>query len=176
VKKKILEPVSLYFAYGSNLNVEAMKARCPKAEPYRKLYINNGQLVFRGVADVEGVEEADSMVPGGLWHVTAECIEELDAYEGVSRGLYSKRYLTLLVKGQRRSCLYYKMNSVGVMPPWESYLDVIEQGYRDFKLDRRFLNEAVERAWGEKDKTPDLRRRWLAKGRPRLAQLPEETE
>jgi gamma-glutamylcyclotransferase (GGCT)/AIG2-like uncharacterized protein YtfP len=173
VSKKILRPVTLYWAYGSNLNVEAMKSRCPNAEQYKPLYVHNGQLVFRGVADVEGIEDEESMVPGGLWHVTEECIEALDTYEGVRSGLYAKKYLTLRVKGKVKKCLFYKMNSVGVMPPWDSYLDVIEQGYKDFKLDRRFLDEALERSWHNKDKTPDLRRRWLAKGKPRLAQLEE---
>lgn len=164
--------LNLYWAYGSNLNVEAMRRRCPRATPYRPLFVNNGLLVFRGVADVEASSRKSHVVAGGLWWITPECEMALDRYEGCSadgRGLYSKRHLTLKIGDEVRECLFYKMNSVGVMPPWESYLDVIAQGYRDFDLPIDMLSSAVERSWKEKDKTPDLSRRWIGRGRPSLA-------
>lgn len=164
--------MNLYWAYGSNLCVDAMKRRCPRATPYRPLLVNNGLLVFRGVADVEASASQSHVVAGGLWWITRECEAALDRYEGCSasgRGLYSKRYLTLQVGDEVRKCLFYKMNSEGVMPPWEEYLEVIAQGYRDFDLPLDMLSQAVERSWGEKNKTPDLTRRWVARGRPSLA-------
>src|SRR5262249_34985672 len=150
---------------------EAMRSRCPRAKPFNKLYLNKGLLVFRGVADVEGVDDCSAYVAGGIWKVTPECIRTLDAYEGVASGLYSKRYLVLKVEGQVKACLFYKMNSTGVQPPWQSYLNGIRQGYKDFGLDESLLVEAVQRSWADKNRTEDLHRRWIAKGKPELARI-----
>jgi hypothetical protein len=163
----------LYFAYGSNLNVAAMKRRCPKAKKVGRLILPNAKLVFRGVADV--IWAPKSRCPGGLWEITRKCEAALDRYEGVASGLYRKEYLTVrLAKGgEPQQVLVYLMNSDGVMPPWEEYIDTIAQGYRDFGLDRYlcYLDQALEHSWAEKNKTRHLHRRWVQKGRPPLAQL-----
>ena len=170
-KRRVLEEdAALMWAYGSNLCHEAMKVRCPKARPYQPLYLNEGQLVFRGVADVEGVEDKSSVVAGGLWVVTPECVATLDSYEGVGNGFYLKRYLTLEINGKVKPAFFYKMNGEeGIHPPWGRYLETIARGYSDFGLDRDLLEQALERSWGSIDKTPRLRQRWIAKGRPSLA-------
>jgi len=158
------EPTSLYWAYGSNLHVERMVARCRNAEPLSKLYLA-GRLVFRGVADVIGPEREGELIAGGLWRITPECEEALDQYEGVNRyvparGMYVKKYLTLRVNGEVQKCLYYQMTSNGVMPPGEGYLNIIRQGYRDFGLNRDLLEEAVAYAYTRKDKGPQERSRY----------------
>ena len=163
------EPVTLMWAYGSNLNFEAMRIRCPRAKPYRALYLHGGRLVFRGVADVEGVKDKRSKVAGGVWKVTPKCIATLDAYEGVASGLYVKRYFVFNDNGCDKACLFYKMSSVGIQPPYESYLEIIREGYEDFGLDQYLLESAVQHAHRNKNRTPDLHRRWLAKGKPKLA-------
>lgn len=170
-KREVLErDVSLMWAFGSNLNMRAMQERCPKAEPLEPLYLPNGLLVFRGVADVEGKTDERKIVAGGLWKVTPECIRALDRYEGVSSGLYSKKYLVIKIRGEIKAVLFYKMeNERGIMPPWDAYFDVIAEGYRDFGLDERFLLDARARSWAEKRKTPHLNQRWERKGKPRLS-------
>lgn len=158
----------LYFAYGSNLNEDAMKHRCPRARKVAPLSIKDAALVFRGVADV--VHREGAICHGGLWRITSVCEKELDKYEGVSSGLYMKRYLVLRVNGKKEDCLLYQMKmSRGVMPPGEHYLNTILQGYRDFGLDESTLDLALQEAWNDKEVTDHLRRRYLAKGAPRLA-------
>lgn len=154
---------TLYWAYGSNLHFASMARRCPEAIPYRPLVIWHMRLVFRGVADVELVEDPKQFAPGGLWWITPDCEKELDRFEGVARGLYVKRYFTY----RSRKCLYYKMTSKGVMRPWESYFDVVLNGYNDFGLNLDHLYEALARSH-EGKKTSDLKDRWKSKGRPAL--------
>ena len=84
----------LYFAYGSNLNKEQMKYRCPKAIAIGGYYLNHYKLVFRSVADIE--EEVDSICPIGIWEVTKDCLKQLDAYEGYPK-LYRKKISSLYV-------------------------------------------------------------------------------
>lgn len=165
------EPVTFYWAYGSNLNFRGMAVRCPSARPYRKLYATDGQLVFRSVADVEKHE--GKRIPGGLWRITPRCERALDRYEGVEGGFYVKRYLWFVDnQGQRQRALYYKMGrgAGGIMPPSEGYLNTIIDGYRDFGLELYELDEAVQRSWMDKNLNPELRARYLRKGKPILAQ------
>jgi len=159
----------LYWAYGSNLNVEQMLRRCPGAKPLAKLMLDDACLLFRGFADV--AYKRDAVCPGGLWQITPADEVALDRYEGVSGGLYVKRYLTIsLKKGPAEPCLYYQVaRRTGVMPPSEYYLDTIAEGYDDFRLDKAYLDAALEHSWNNKNKTPFLKQRWRAKGRPRLA-------
>jgi hypothetical protein len=149
----------LYFAFGSNLNIEAMARRCPKARKVGPFKLSHARLVFRGVADIE--YHKTGKCPGGLWEITRECEKALDRYEGVSTGLYQKVYLKARIRdtGQVKNILVYQMCCDGIMPPDESYLNTIAQGYRDFGLDLAYLDRALQRSWSGKDKTPYLRKR-----------------
>ena len=50
----------LYFAYGSNINLDQMRYRCPDASVYGQAVLDNYDLRFRGsgVATVEPKEGA----------------------------------------------------------------------------------------------------------------------
>lgn len=167
----------LYFAYGSNLNKAAMYRRCPDAKPVGKFTLNDARLVFRGVADV--IREPGAICAGGIWRITDRCERALDLYEGCrgDNGMYRKVYLP--IKGDRKGetrLMLYVMNSSGIMPPSVGYLATIEQGYRDFKLDPSSLQDAVKRAWDDKDKQFQERARRHRDGYPPLARkLPVPT-
>jgi len=124
----------LYFAYGSNLNVEQMAQRCPNAEPLGAAYLPSLRLVFRGFADIEE-GEAEDLLPVGIWSITEECEKALDAYEGVSSGHYRKIW--------SHGMLTYTMNRSGYLPPSPYYFGVIKEGYQDFGLDLNHLEEAL---------------------------------
>jgi Gamma-glutamyl cyclotransferase, AIG2-like len=175
-KFKFERTAPLYFAYGSNLNVAQMKRRCPSAKQADKLFLPNGHLVFRGVADVASADKSEElMVAGGLWRITADCEAAMDVYEGYNArypksGLYRKCYLLLKLRsGKEVPCLYYKMNASGVMPPSEGYVAAIKQGYKDFDLPLQLLEDAVQYSHEYKDKTPFMRRRHKAKGHYKFA-------
>ena len=59
-----------YFAYGSNMNLEQMKYRCPAAEVVENVRLENYRLAFRGRAPGNGVAtvlpEKGSYVECGL--------------------------------------------------------------------------------------------------------------
>lgn len=63
----------LYFAYGSNINLDQMRYRCPDATVYGQAVLDNYDLRFRGsgVATVEPKEGA--CVYGLLWELTDKC-------------------------------------------------------------------------------------------------------
>lgn len=161
----------LYFAYGSNLSLAAMKSRCPRAVPLGRFYLDDAKLVFRGVADC--VYSPGSKCPGGLWRITPECEAALDRYEGIGRGFYRKELVELTgATNGENEIMYYAMNSTGIFPPSAGYLGVIKQGYRDFKLPMKPLAEAVRDSWDDKAPTYRERQRHRRKGRPLLASRP----
>ena len=132
----------LYFAYGSNLNVEQMSYRSPTATPLGSAYFPGWRLVFRGVADIE-VGEPEDMLPVGIWEIGPEDEVALDRYEGVKHGLYRR----VMINGM----LTYQMNRSGYAYPDIGYFKTILRGYRDFGLDESELYNArdysEDRAW-----------------------------
>ena len=69
----------LYGAYGSNLNLEQMRRRCPKSYPLYAIYLDNFDLVFKGVADLE--EKVGSLSFMVVYEITKKCEKALDMYE-----------------------------------------------------------------------------------------------
>ena len=45
-------PERLYFAYGSNINLDQMAFRCPAAQVVSPVTLNGYRLLFRGVATI----------------------------------------------------------------------------------------------------------------------------
>lgn len=139
----------LYIAYGSNLNTEQMRWRCPGSKVIAKSWMHGWRLVFQGApfgAHANVIPEADQDVPVVIWEITPEDERALDRYEGVAGGYYSKVTMTIEVAGEMKDALIYIMtpNPYGI--PADVYLETIAEGYKEFNLDVRVLNEAVKHA------------------------------
>lgn len=143
-----------YLAYGSNLNMEQMKYRCPAAKAVGTAVLANNTLTFRGSGSgyyLSVDPKIGGKVPVGVWEVTAADEAALDRYEGFPR-FYSKAEVTLDVtplqggRPARKKAFYYFMNEGSRLGlPSEFYLETCLQGYKDFGFDKRFLKRAVER-------------------------------
>jgi len=160
----------LVFAYGSNLNRQQMKRRCPTAVKVGPLYLPNGRLTFRSVADV--TIDPDGKIPGGVWRISSADEVALDNFEGVGRA-YKKKNIKLSIKGgQSERCVVYQMLARdGVAPPSEEYFNLILDGYKFFGLDPAPLYEALSESWADKNITHDIRRRRHNKNHPRLKKV-----
>ena len=103
----------LYIAYGSNLNLEQMKHRCPTAEVVGMAELRNWRLWFRGgrhsaVATIE--RERGFAVPVLIWRIQPRDEAALDRYEGFPF-LYRKETLRLTVNGKWVRAMVYIMNA-----------------------------------------------------------------
>jgi hypothetical protein len=80
----------LYFAYGSNMDVEAMRARCPRSTPLgaARLARHRFFIMQGGYASV--MADPRRQVCGVLWDLALGDVRALDAYEDVKGGLYRK--------------------------------------------------------------------------------------
>lgn len=131
------------------------------------MYLPNGRLVFRSVADV--VVDPEGKIAGAVWRVATADEIALDQCEGVGRS-YRKKNIKLSIKGgQSERCVVYQMLSRdGVAPPSQDYFNLILEGYKHFKLDQRYLYDALSESWADKNLTHDVKRRRHNKGHPKL--------
>lgn len=65
---------TLYFAYGSNLNLDQMARRCPDAEPVGRVRLDGYRLAFRrtGGGYLTILPDKGNHVDGLLWKVSAQ--------------------------------------------------------------------------------------------------------
>jgi gamma-glutamylcyclotransferase len=87
------KPESLYFAYGSNLQLAQMRKRCPESRYLGVAYLRGYkfQINQRGYANV--VPSQDDVVAGLCYLLSAEDERRLDVNEGVAFGAYQKEIL-----------------------------------------------------------------------------------
>ena len=138
----------LYFAYGSNINLNQMEYRCPDASVVGPVVLDNYELLFRssGVATIAPKE--GGRVHGLLWSLTPECERSLDRYEGYPR-FYKKRTVTVLDgTGRELAVMAYVMDERYRSPalPSNSYYNGILEGYQQNGLPVAALKQAWDHA------------------------------
>ena len=134
----------LYFAYGSNLNLFQMKRRCKDSVFLKKYELKGYKLNFRSkyrAADIE--PKKNSIVPGALFEISKSDERKLDIYEDYPI-LYKKIYFTYYGK---KIMTYTMSKKTNFRYPTERYLNVVKQGYKDCKLDKKFLIKALKPKW-----------------------------
>ena len=131
----------LYFAYGSNLNLFQMKRRCKDSFFIKKYELKGYRLNFRSkyrAADIE--KSKNSLVPGALFEISKSDEKKLDVYEDYPI-LYKKLYFTYYNK---TVMTYIMVNKTEFRYPTERYLNVVKRGYKDCKLDMKYLKIALQ--------------------------------
>ena len=131
----------LYFAYGSNLHHIQMKRRCKDSHYLKKINLKDFRLTFRSkyrAADIE--PKKNSIVPGGLFEISKSDEKKLDVYEDYPT-LYKKYYFFFYGK---EVMTYIMVKKTVFKFPTERYLNIIKRGYKDCKLETRFLKQALK--------------------------------
>ncbi len=131
----------LYFAYGSNLNHFQMKRRCKDSTFLKKINLKDFRLTFRSkyrAADIEVKKK--SIVPGALFEISKSDEKKLDVYEDYPI-LYKKHYFYYYGK---KVMTYIMVKKTPFKFPTERYLNIVKKGYRDCKLDKKFLIKALK--------------------------------
>lgn len=139
--------MKFYIAYGSNLNIQQMRQRCPGAELIDIGTIKDYTLEFRGRpygAHATITPCPGEAVPCGIWRISSANERALDKYEGAPT-YYTREQIT--VRGHDKSYrgLVYIMDphyDYGM--PSRSYFGTILEGYRNCNLDTDPLYEALD--------------------------------
>lgn len=131
----------LYIAYGSNINLEQMKYRCPHSKVVGTSKIKDYELEFRGVATI--VSNKGATVPVLIWELDERDLPVLNRYEGWPR-LYRQETMSFELNGREVEGMAYLMNYGELSPPSPQYYNTILQGYRENGLDEKYLQTALE--------------------------------
>jgi len=118
-----------------------MKRRCKNSIYLRKINLKNFKLTFRSkyrAADIEA--KKNSIVPGGLFEISKSDEKKLDLYEDFPI-LYKKHYFYYYGK---KVMTYTMVSKSPFRFPTDRYLNVVKRGYKDCKLDLKYLNKALQ--------------------------------
>ena len=143
-----------YVAYGSNLNVQQMRWRCPGARIIGTSELKDYRLLFKGskTGSYLTIEpEAGCTVPVAVWEVTDQDELALDRYEGFP-SFYYKKELVLDVKGictgklrRRRAFVYIMREDRPIGIPTNFYMRTCLEGYDTFYFDKNILIDAYDK-------------------------------
>lgn len=130
-----------YFAYGSNLNKQQMKERCPDSKPLYPATLPNYKLIFvgwsrklqGGVASIRRVQ--GSKVPGAVYEISAADLRHLDAYEGYPHDYNRIRVIIFDEDGTPiEAVTYIKTGREEETKPSKEYASTIYKGYKDWGI------------------------------------------
>lgn len=138
----------LYVAYGSNLHLSQMAARCPSAIIYGIGWLNNWELLFRGRdgnAHATIARKKGASIPVLVWSIQPSDERNLDLYEGYPR-YYFKQNVMVDIGGQKKKAMVYIMDTnQQAAKPSKTYVETILQGYRDNNLDITCFEEFLRK-------------------------------
>ncbi len=136
-----------YLAYGANMDVETMAARCPDAKFLGTGILENYRLMFKGempysYATIE--QWKGYQVPFVLWDISAADEKNLNRYEGYPKH-YQKRTVEIEFGGAQIKAMYYhKPEVLKVNPPMTHYYSALAKSYETHGFDMKILEAAFE--------------------------------
>ena len=143
-------PLHLYFAYGSNLNLQQMQRRCPDSQPVGRAALHGYRLVFPrddehwagGVAGL--APDASNHVEGALYELSDADVSGLDQYEGLDEGEYTRWRVEVVSRGgETIAATTYFATPAGegwpYIRPSRAYLEAIVQGARQHGLSPQWI-------------------------------------
>jgi gamma-glutamylcyclotransferase (GGCT)/AIG2-like uncharacterized protein YtfP len=102
----------LYFAYGSNMDREAMARRCPRSSPLGLARLARHRLAVMREGWLTATRDPRSAVHGVLWRLALSDIPALDRYEGLPQSFYAKLVQPVLTQsGPKRALVYVGANA-----------------------------------------------------------------
>jgi Gamma-glutamyl cyclotransferase, AIG2-like len=131
----------LYFAYGSNMNAEAMARRCPRSKAVGLARLARHRLAVMREGWLTVVRDSRASAHGVLWDLALSDVRALDRYEG---SLYAKIVQPVIAKsGPKRALVYVGANAgPGTLRP--DYLTEILAAARAWPLPAEAI-AAIER-------------------------------
>jgi len=141
----------LYFAYGSNLNHEQMKRRCPDSKFISRAVLKNYKLVYDGYgphrhgAVANMVPQVGEAVWGGLFELSQKDLDNLDRFEGYP-SVYDRK--EILVENDENDIIekvftyYKKPEAIG--NPSQEYQDIIVKGAEECGLPQDYIDKILK--------------------------------
>lgn len=145
----------LYFAYGSNMNHEQIKQRCPSSKFIKRASKKGYKFVYDGysmkwkaaVANI--VESTGSVVWGGLFEINDDNLAALDCYENYPKSYDKKTIIVRDDEGKNHGAIAYFRVGQKVGVPHEKYREIVIQGASDCGLPEDYIKNNL---WSVQEK------------------------
>lgn len=141
-------PKKYYIAYGSNMDMNQMKFRCPDSEFVATAVVEGYKLNFRdngGGHCYATLDKSDGdSTPVVIWRISRQDEVKLDRYEGIRYDCYYKTELSLMLDDSLITGLCYLVDErrrAGIPP--ENYANTLRQAYQKFDFDETDLLELI---------------------------------
>jgi gamma-glutamylcyclotransferase (GGCT)/AIG2-like uncharacterized protein YtfP len=158
----------LYFAYGSNLDPEQMRSRCPSSHVAGLASLRDHRLIFPLPSDrwgggVSSVQPAHGpTVWGVLYELTDEDLVALDGFEGYhgagAVNVYDREQVSVDLTRpddgsipRRVRAWIYIARPIRPTPPSRRYLDAILRGARHHRLPDEYVSALESLQVGEEE-------------------------
>lgn len=133
--------MTLYFAYGSNMNVGQMRSRCPAAELAGTAALADHAVALNSGGHATVVPVPGQVVLGGLWRLTPACRDSLDRYEGVATGHYDPVDMVIRdTNDNPLTALVYVATDADGHPASAAYTDTVLDGAADLGLPAEWID------------------------------------
>lgn len=131
----------LYFAYGANMDRDAMALRCPHSRPLGRAKLARHRFIITRDGYASVLRDPRAMVHGVIWDLALSDMRTLDKFEEVDRGLYDKITQPVITEeGSRRALVYVGVNAQ-TGSPRAGYLEAVVAAAETWSLPPAYLTE-----------------------------------
>jgi len=132
----------LYFAYGSNMDVEAMRSRAPNSRPLCAARLPRSRFIIMKGGYASFVRDPQRALHGVLWELALADVRLLDRYEDIASGLYKKiQQPVLRANGGSARALVYVGGSTARGEPHPGYMESVIAAARAWSLPEAYIRE-----------------------------------
>ena len=133
--------MTLYFAYGTNMDRAAMRQRCPGGRAIGTGLLSGWRLLVTADGYVSIARQPGAQVHGVLWRLSPGDLAALDVYEAVASGLYRRRVLPVQASGRKMTAQVYVGRSVALGRPRPGHMAIVVTAAQDWKLPAAYLDK-----------------------------------
>ena len=155
----------LYFAYGANMDVEAMALRCPASNALGLARLARHRLAIMREGWLTVARDPSANVHGVLWDLALSDVPGLDRFEEVSARLYTKIMQPVIAQGGPKRALIYVGANAGPGKANAEYIAAVISSARAWRLPAEGV-AAYERLAREAGVRPEIPAR--SPPRPRI--------
>lgn len=145
--------ITLYFAYGSNLNIQRIRQRIGRTPNARRVELAGYQLLFnkrgsetQSFANI--TDEKNGRVLGVIYECSESELKDLDRHEGVAGQHYTRHLVWVTTEsGERLQAVTYIAGENFIcenLQPTDDYLQIIISGASHHGLPTQYIDEIKE--------------------------------
>ncbi len=140
----------LYFAYGANMDVEAMARRCPASKALGVARLPRHRFIITRDGYASVLRDPRREVHGVLWDLALSDVRTLDKFEEVDRGLYSKINQPVIASTGPKRALVYLASTAEIGAPRPGYLESVLASAESWNLPVAYRHEMMRFLSGAK--------------------------